>query len=98
MNKRKLTIILLAIFTVFILIGGGCYYWKIKIQKISEPTKSITEQAMEDVQKIAASTSANIGSSVSPNVTVPTINPIKTDVNPYSETNPFSNFKVNPFQ
>jgi flagellar basal body-associated protein FliL len=98
MSKRKLSIILVIIFVAFILIGGGYYYWKIKIQKNSEHPKSITEQAMEDVQKIAASTSASIGGSVSPNVTVPTINPIKTDVNPYSETNPFSNFKVNPFQ
>jgi len=96
MNKKILSIVLVVI--VLILIGGGYYYWKIKIQKVSEAPKSATEQAIDDVQRMAASTSANIGSSVSPNVAVPTVNPITTDVNPYSETNPFSNLKTNPFK
>jgi len=94
MNKKISLIV--SVVLVLVIALSGYYYWKTKIQKLPEIQKSATEQATEDIQKIVASTSASIGSSVSPNVTVPTINPIKTDANPYNKTNPFTN--LNPFQ
>ncbi|MCX6751545.1 MAG: hypothetical protein NT161_02125 [Candidatus Nomurabacteria bacterium] len=88
---KKLLIIVSSV-VVLILIGGGYYFWKTNIQK------SATQQAMEDIQKTAASVSADIGNNVSPNVTTPTVNLPSADTNPYSKTNPFSNLKTNPFQ
>ncbi len=90
MNKKLLLVILAVI--ILVLVGSGYYYWKIKMQK------SDTEQAAEDIQKAAANIPTDIGSSVSPDVTTPAVNLPNTDANPYSNTNPFSNFKTNPFQ
>ncbi len=83
---------------IIALLSGGFYYWKTKTQKAPGVPKPAVQQAAEDIQKTAAGVSADIGKSVSPNVTTPTVNPIKTDTNPYNKTNPFSNLKTNPFQ
>lgn len=91
-----LIIVLVAV--VLVLAGGGYYYWKTQMQKTPEVPKSTAEQAAQDVQNIASSVSAGIGDSVSPNVTTPAANPIKTNVNPYNNTNPFSGLKTNPFK
>ena len=96
MNKKILLIV--SVILVLFLVFGGYYYWKIKTEKISVPVKSVPEQATDNIQSIVASTSANIGSSVSPDITTPVIVPVSTDANPYNKTNPFSNLKTNPFQ
>jgi len=90
MSKKLLIIVLVVV--VLILVGGGFYYWKIKTQK------STAQQATEDMQKITASVSADIGNNVSPDVTIPAVVLPDTNANPYSQTNPFSNLKTNPFQ
>ena len=90
MNKKLLTIVLAVV--IFALIGFGYYYWKMKTQK------SVTQQAAEDIQNVAANVSADIGNNVSPNVTTPVVNLPDTGANPYSKTNPFSNLKTNPFK
>lgn len=90
MNKKILLII--SVVLVLALAGGGFYYWKMKTQK--HPA----QQAIEDLQKTAASVSTDIGSNVSPDVTVPAVSLPDTNANPYSDTNPFSNLKTNPFQ
>ncbi|MFH1200762.1 MAG: hypothetical protein V1484_00310, partial [bacterium] len=81
MNK-KLSIIVLVI-VVLVLALGGYYYWKTKMQK------SAAQQAAEDIQKAVANISADIGNSVSPDVTTPAVNLPSTNANPYSKTNPF---------
>ena len=90
MNK-KLSLAV-SIIVVLALVGGGYYYWKLKTQK------SAAQQAAEDLQNIAAGVSADIGKNVSPDVTRPAVNLPSTNANPYSQTNPFSNLKTNPFQ
>lgn len=90
MNKKILLIILIIV--ILALLGGGYYFWKIKTQK---PT---VQQAVEDIQKTAASISADIGKSVSPDVTTPVVNLPNTNANPYNKTNPYSNLKTNPFE
>ena len=90
MDKKQSIIVLIIV--VLVLALGGYYYWKIKMQK------SAAQQAAEDLQKTTASVSTDIGNSVSPDVTTPSVNPINTDPNPYNKTNPFSDLKVNPFQ
>ncbi|MDD5343783.1 MAG: hypothetical protein PHW12_05100 [Smithella sp.] len=97
MAKNKILYIVIAI-VVLVLVGGGYYYWKTKIQNISEPPKSEAEQAAEDVQKTAASVSADATKGVLPSITTTDNNPIKTDPNPYNQTSPFSNLKINPFK
>lgn len=89
MNKKIVLIVSIA--AALILIGGGYYYFKTRTQTTPEVQKSAAEQAAEDIQKTAASVSAGVGSSVSPNVVTP-------DANPYNKTNPFSGLKTNPFQ
>ncbi|MBI5004973.1 MAG: hypothetical protein HZC04_02235 [Candidatus Lloydbacteria bacterium] len=96
MDKKISRDILIVI--ILILIVGGFYYWKTKINKPAEAPKSPTEQTVADIQKTAADVSANIGKNVSPNVTTPTVNPIKADINPYNTANPYSKLKTNPFQ
>ncbi len=89
MNKKPLLIVLL----IVLLVLGGYYYWKTKIQK------SEAERALDDVQKTTQSIS-----DLATQGTIPTIdtniNPIKNapDTNPYSNTNPFLDVKVNPFE
>ncbi len=77
---------------ILALVGGGYYYWKIKMQK------SATQKAAEDIQKTMANISADIGNNVSPDVTTPAVNLPNTDANPYNKTNPFSSLKINPFK
>jgi len=96
MNKNILTIVIAVV--AVIVVGGSVYYWKTKTQKLPETPKPEAQQAAEDLQKTTASVSTDIGNSVSPDVTTPSVNPINTDPNPYNKTNPFSDLKVNPFQ
>ncbi len=93
MNKK--TILIALAVAVFVLLGAGYYYRKTSTQ---EAPRSAAEQALEDLQRTTAGVSADVGSGVSPNVTTPDVNPIKTDTNPYNKTNPFSGLKTNPFQ
>ncbi|MDO8585277.1 MAG: hypothetical protein Q7R85_04150 [bacterium] len=93
MNKK--TILVAFAVAVFVLLGAGYYYWKTSTR---EAPKSAAEQALDDLQQTAAGVSADVGSSVAPDVTTPNVNPITTDTNPYNKTNPFSGLKTNPFQ
>ncbi len=96
MNKKVLLIVLIVV--VLALAGGGYYYWKIKMQKAPEASKPAAQQATEDIQKTVTGVAADVGNSVSPNVTTPIVTPTPQDANPYNKTNPFSNLKTNPFQ
>ncbi len=89
MNKKTLLIVLV----IVLLVLGGYYYWKTKIQK------SVVEQAIEDVQKTTQSVNDAALQGVLPAIDT-NINPIKNapDTNPYSNTNPFLDVKVNPFE
>ncbi len=81
---------------VFVLVGGGYYYWKTKMQK------SPAEQAVDNLQQTLEGTAqegatkgtvpvTDTAASANAAASVP-------DANPYSNTNPFSDIKVNPFQ
>lgn len=94
MDKKIILIVSAA--AVLALAGVGYYYWK--TQSPPEVPKSEAQQAAEDLQDATAGVSADVGSNVSPDVTTPNVNPIKTDTNPYNKTNPFSGLKTNPFQ
>lgn len=91
MNKNK--IIIASVSVVLVLVGVGLFfYWN------TSPQKSVTQQAAEDIQKITTDVSDNIVNKVSPDLTVPTVAVPETNVNPYKETNPFSDLKINPFK
>ena len=91
MNKKILIIVLAVV--VLALVGGGYYYWKTKMQK------TVADQAIEDLQKAAQSVGDAAAQGIIPAIDT-TINPLENvpNTNPYSNTNPFSDVKVNPFQ
>lgn len=91
MTKKYTIIILVSL--ILGLVGGGYYYWKINIQKSS------TEQAVEDIQKTVESINQDVSRGVLPAIDT-TVNPMENapDTNPYTNTNPFSDVKVNPFE
>ncbi len=92
MNKKPLLII------VVVIVIAVVAWMVVNKPATTGPTKPTAQQAAEDIQKTAASVSADVGKNVSPNVKIPAVNPVNTDANPYNKTNPFSNLKTNPFQ
>jgi len=52
---------------------------------------STAEKAVTDIQTTVESINQNVSGSVNPAENIP-------DVNPYKDTNPFSDIKTNPFQ
>lgn len=95
MNKKLLISVL-----VLLILGltGGGYIWWVKYYK--KPAPSAVEQAVAAIQKTAKSINQSATQGVLPNIGAAMINPMENvpDVNPYSNTNPFSNIKTNPFQ
>ncbi|MHB9019955.1 MAG: hypothetical protein ACYC3G_03755 [Minisyncoccota bacterium] len=91
MNKKILITVLVLL--ILVLVGGGYYYWKTNMQK------SPAEQAVDDLQKTVKSIGDAAAQGVMPAIDT-TINPMENapDTNPYSNTNPFSDVKVNPFE
>jgi len=85
--------IIIALVLLLILGGGYYYYWKTNMQKSS------TEQAVNDIQKIFESVNQDVAQGVLPTIDA-TVNPMENapDTNPLSNTNPFSDVKVNPFE
>lgn len=91
MNKKTLLIVLIVLFLC--LIGGGYYYWKINIKKTA------AEKAVDDLQKTSQSTNDVATKGTIPSID-PTINPMTNtpNTNPFNNTNPFSDVKINPFK
>ncbi len=91
MNK-KLLISVLGVFVLLILGLAGYYLWFYK-----KPMSPTAEQAVTDIQKTVQSIDQNVAGSVFGTTTA---NPMENvpDVNPYKNTNPFSDIKTNPFQ
>jgi len=81
MSKKYLIAVLALV--VLVLAGGG-YYWKTKMQKPATPIDSAGETSETVLPTIEASTAT------------PPENIQSAD--PYEKTNPFSNIKVNPFE
>lgn len=92
MNK-KLLISVLALLIVG-LAGGGYLWW------VKRPAPSAAEKAVTAIQKTTESINESATQGVLPNIGATMINPMENvpNVNPYSDTNPFSNIKTNPFQ
>ena len=91
--SNKILIILLVV--VAILAAGGYFYWS----KFLKTAPSATEQAVEDIQKTVDSINENLTQGVLPAIDA-AVNPMENvpNTNPYSNTNPFSGIKVNPFK
>ena len=91
MTKKYIIIVLVLL--ILGLAGGGYYYWKTNMQK------SPTEQAVEDIQKTIESVNQDVTQGVLPVIDT-TVNPMENapDINPLSNTNPFSDVRVNPFE
>ena len=89
MTKKYIIIALV----LLLILGGGYYYWKTNMQK------SPTEQAVEDIQKTVDAINQDVSQGVLPVIDA-TVNPMENapDTNPLSNTNPFSDVKVNPFE
>jgi len=89
MNKKHIIIIII----LLLILGGGYYYWKINMQK------SPAEKAADDIQKTIESINQDVSQGVVPTIDT-AANSMENlpDTNPYSNTNPFSDVKVNPFQ
>ena len=84
MNKK----LLISVLALLILgLAGGGYLWWVK-----KPAPSAAEQAVTDIQKMTQGVFSNIGAKM--------FNPMENvpNVNPYRNTNPFSDIKINPFQ
>lgn len=91
MNKKLLISILVLL--IVGLAGGGYLLWV----KILAP--SAAEKAVTAIQKTAESINKSATQGVLPDIKAVMINPMENvpDVNPYSDTNPFLNIKINPF-
>ena len=90
--KKKLLISALCVLILLILGLVGYYLWFYK-----KPLPSTAEQAVTDIQKTVESIDQNVAGSIFSSTTA---NPMENvpNVNPYKDTNPFSNIKTNPFQ
>lgn len=88
MNKK----ILISILVLLILGLVGYYWWFYK-----KPAPSTAEQVVMDIQKTVESINQNVAEGV---FGITTVNPMEDvpNVNPYKNTNPFSDIKTNPFQ
>ncbi|MBU4348247.1 hypothetical protein KJ671_01940 [Patescibacteria group bacterium] len=77
---------------------GGYYFWKNRVSvetpetKVVNELQEVTESITESV--VQGSTIPSLGD------TTKVTNPLENvqDTNPYSNTNPFSDIKVNPFE
>lgn len=88
MNKKILISIL-----VLLILGVVSYYWWF----YKKPAPSTAEQVVTDIQKTVESINQNVAESVFGAATVNSMEDVP-DVNPYKNTNPFSDIKTNPFQ
>ncbi len=93
MNKKLLISVLVLL--ILGLIGGGYSCW---VNKKRAP--SAAEQVVAAIQETAESVNESAALGVLPDVSAAIINPMEDvpDVNPYKNTNPFLNIKINPFQ
>ncbi len=96
MNKK----LLISVLVVLLIVGltGGGYLWWVKYYK--KPAPSAAEQAVAAIQKTVESINQSVTQGILPNIGATMINPMENvpNVNPYNNTNPFSNIKTNPFQ
>jgi flagellar basal body-associated protein FliL len=90
MNKK----LLISVLVLLILGLAGYYLW---FYKKSAPSAATAEQAVTDMQKTVESINQNVTEGVFGTTTA---NPMENvpNVNPYKNTNPFSDMKTNPFQ
>ena len=95
MNKKLLISILVL---VILGLAVGSYFWWVKYYK--KPAPSPVEQATSNIQKTVESINQSAAQDALIDIDAVTINPMENvpDVNPYDDTNPFSNIKTNPFQ
>ncbi len=93
MNKKLLISVLVLL--ILGLVGGGYLWWVNK-----KPAPSAAEQVVAAIQETAESVNESAALGVLPDVSAAIINPMEDvpDVNPYKNTNPFLNIKINPFQ
>ncbi|MFA4833858.1 MAG: hypothetical protein WC619_03355 [Patescibacteria group bacterium] len=93
MSKKLLTIVL----AVLILgLAGGGYLWRAN----KKPAPSAGEKVVATIQDTAASINESAAGGVLPDISTAMVNPMEDvpDVNPYRNTNPFLNIKINPFK
>ncbi len=91
MNKKLLIGILVVL--VLCLVGGGYYWWT----SYKKSVPSDAEKAAADLQTTIESVNQNMTKGIFDTTTA---NPMENvpNVNPYKNTNPFSDIKTNPFQ
>lgn len=94
-NKKLL--ISISVLLILGLVGGGCFLW---FKYYKNPAPSAAEQAAAAIQKTAESVSKSAAGGVLPDISTAMVNPMEDvpDVNPYRNTNPFLNIKINPFK
>lgn len=90
MNKK----LLISVLVLLILVGGG-YFWWVKYYK--KPAPSAVEQAITDIQNTVESVNQKVAEGL---FGATTANPLENvpNINPYKNTNPFSDIKTNPFK
>jgi hypothetical protein len=88
MNKKILIGVL-----ILLILGLVSYYWW-SFRKSTSPN---TESAIADIQNTVNSINQNVAEGFFGTTTA---NPLENvpNVNPYKNTNPFSNIKTNPFK
>lgn len=95
MNKK----LLISVLVLLILgLAGGGYFLRAKYYK--KPVSSVAEQSVVAMQKTADSINESAAGGVLPDISAAMVNPMEDvpDVNPYKNTNPFLNIKINPFK
>lgn len=87
MNKKILITV-----AVLLVLGLAVYYWGF----YKKPAPPPPEQAVTDIQNTVES----VNQKVAEGIFATTTNPLENvpDVNPYKNTNPFSDIKTNPFK
>ena len=94
MMSRKLSTIVLVLL-ILGLVGGGYFLLANK-----KPASPAAEQATLAIQKTADSINESAAGGVLPDISAAMVNPMEDvpDINPYRNTNPFLNIKINPFK
>jgi len=94
--KAKIAATIIAVL-ILVLLTAGIYFLQMKIN--AQKAANAAKKAATDVESTINSINQNIANSVAPKIDT-TVNPMENapDLNPYQNTNPFADVKINPFK
>lgn len=92
--KKKLVVGILAL--LVLVLAGGVYFWWAASHRAPVPAEAV--QAVTDIQDTVDSINQRAVQDLYSNSDAAADQAIIPDVNPYRDTNPFTDIKTNPFE